>query len=91
MKTMDVEVVDVRKITGDGKLKAMADVKLGGSVVIKGFCVFQGKNGVFVSMPRRVSKDGRWMDTMEPVEDLRAEIEDRVLKAYGRETDGVED
>ena len=91
MKTMDVEVMDVRKITGDGKLKATADVKLGGSLLVKGFCVFQGKNGIFVSMPRKVSKDGRWLDMLEPDEGLRTEIEDKVLESYDRETDGVRD
>ena len=67
MKTMDVEVVDIRKIVGDGNLKAFADVRVGDSLVIKGFCVMQGKSGVFVSMPRKASKDGRWFDILEPV------------------------
>ena len=89
MKTMEVEVVDIRKITGDGKLKAFADVRLGDSIVIKGFCVMEGKNGIFVSMPRKASKDGRWFDVIEPDESMKRELEDKVLESYDRETDGV--
>ena len=89
MKTMDVEVVDIRKITGDGNLKALADVRVGEGLVIKGFCVMQGKNGIFVSMPRKATKDGRWFDILEPDDVLKRRLEDKVLESYDRETDGV--
>ena len=91
MKTMDVEVVDIRKITGDGNLKAFADVKVGGNLLIKGVCVMKGKKGIFVSMPRKASKDGRWFDVLEAEGDLKEEIEDKVLACYDRETDGIKD
>ena len=88
MTTMDVEVVDIRKISGDGSLRAFADVKLAGSLVIKGFSVMQGKNGVFVSMPKKASKDGRWFNVLEPIdEQLKRALQDKVLEAYDRETD----
>ena len=89
MKTMDVEVVDIRKIMGDGNTKAFADVRVGDSLVIKGFCVMQGKSGIFVSMPRKASKDGRWFDMVEPDEALKRQLESKVLESYDRETDGV--
>ena len=89
MKTIDIEVVDIRKITGDGKLKAFADVKIGDCLVVKGFCVMEGKNGIFVGMPRKASKDGRWFDILEPDESLKRELESKVLESYDRETDGV--
>ena len=89
MTAIDVEVVDIRKITGDGSLKAFADVKLGGRLVIKGFSVMQGKGGVFVSMPKKAGKDGRWFDILTPNDDLKREFQDKVLEAYDKETDGV--
>lgn len=89
MKTMDVEVVDIRKITGDGNVKAFAAVKLADCMVIKGFRVVNGKNGLFVSMPSKASKDGRWFDILEPEEGLKRDLEDKVLEAFDRETDGV--
>ena len=91
MVTLDVEVSDVRKIVGEGTLKAFADVKVGGTLIIKGFRVVQGKRGVFVSMPQRAGKDGKWFDTITPVtEDFREELEQKVLEAYDQEIDGVQ-
>ena len=91
MKLMDVEVADIRKITGDGNLKAFADVRVGGSLLIKGVSVMKGKNGVFVSMPRKASKDGRWFDVLEAEDALKTEIEEKVLESYDREIDGAKD
>ncbi|OGW91977.1 MAG: hypothetical protein A3D28_02940 [Omnitrophica bacterium RIFCSPHIGHO2_02_FULL_63_14] len=87
---VDIEVVDIRKVTGDSALKAFADVKIGGGVLVRGFSVVKGKNGVFVSMPRKPGKDGKWYDILTPLsEDMKREFEDRVLEAYDKETDGV--
>jgi len=91
MKLMDVEVADIRKIIGDGNLKAFADVRVGGSLLIKGVSVMKGKNGVFVSMPRKASKDGRWFDVLEAEDALKTEIEEKVLESYDREVDGARD
>ena len=93
MKTMDIEVVDIRKIDSDGSLKAFADVKVGGSLIIKGFSVMKSKHGsVFVSMPRKAGKDGRWFDILTPMDETtKRELQDKVLEAYDRETDGVKD
>ena len=89
MKTIDVEVTDIRKLIGDGNSKAVADVRFGGSLSAKGFFVMSGKKGLFVSMPRKMNKDGRWFDLLEADSDLKREIEEKVLEAYDRETDGV--
>ncbi|MEI8345212.1 MAG: SpoVG family protein [Candidatus Omnitrophota bacterium] len=87
---MEIEVVDIRKVNSDSKLKAFADVKVADAVIIKGFSVMAGKNGIFVSMPRKTAKDGRWYDILSPVDDgFKREIEQKVLEAYEREADGV--
>ncbi len=81
-----VEVVDIRKIAGDGNLKAFADLKISDSIIIKGFSVLQGKRGVFVAMPRKAGKDGRWFDVLTPLnEEVKDEIETKILKAYEAE------
>lgn len=92
MARLSVEVVDIRKIVGDGNLKAFADLKFGEDLIVKGFSVMQGKRGVFVSMPRRASRDGRWFDILLPAnDDVKQSIEGKVLAAYEKETDGVEE
>lgn len=90
MKGIGVEVVDIRKINGDGNLKAFADVKIGDSLIIKGFSVMKGRQGVQVLLPRKPSKDGKWFDILTPLSDeLKREFEDRVMEAYDREVDAA--
>ncbi len=86
---VEIEVVDIRKSMTDGNLRAYADVKVGGNLVIKGFMVMNGRKGVFVSNPRKSGKDGKWFDIVTIDGLMRKEIEDKVLEAYDRETDGV--
>ena len=89
MKTMEMEVVDIRKSTGEGKLRAFADVKVAESLIIKGFTVMEGAKGVFASLPRKANKGGQWFDTVIPVnEQIKQELQDLVLEAYDREVDG---
>ena len=86
MTTFDIEVLDVRKITGDGNLKAFVDVKFSDAIIVKGFNVVMGNRGVIVTMPRKVSKDCRWFDILTPLNDeVKAEIETKILEAYEQE------
>ena len=90
MKTMmEVEVADIRKLVNGGKCKAAADVRLGEGLVVRGFFVMEGRNGIFVSLPRKSNKDGQWFDMIEVDDSLKRTIEDKVLEAYDRENDGA--
>ena len=82
----NIEVIDIRKITGDGNLKAFADVKFSDSIIVRGFNVLMGKRGVFVAMPRKATKDGRWFDILTPTSDeVKTQIETKILDAYEKE------
>lgn len=89
-----VEVVDIRKIVGDGNIKAFADVKFEiaadadheEALVMKGFVVMKGKSGLDVLMPRKPARDGKWFDMVTPCsENLRKVIEEKILEAYKKE------
>ena len=84
---MEVEVVDIRKANGDSKLRAFANVKFGGSLIIRGFSVLDGVNGIFVKVPSKLAKDGRWLDTISIDDFLKQEVESKVLEAYDKEVD----
>ncbi len=91
MKTMamDVEVMDIRKSIGNGNIKANATVRFGGCLTVKGVKVVTGKNGLFVSLPSNPGKDGRWFNLVEVADDLKNELERKVLSSFDKETDGV--
>lgn len=80
-----VKCVDVRKLEGDGNLKAFADIVIEPGILIRGCFVMQGKTGVFAAMPRKLTRDGRWCDVvLVENEELKAEIENAILEAYSQ-------
>lgn len=81
-----IEVVDLRVVNSDGKLKAFVDMKFGNEIIIKGFSVLEGKRGLFVAMPRKAGADGRWYDLLVVLNDeTKLEIETQILTAYDKE------
>lgn len=90
MPAIDVEVIYVKKLNINGKLKAIVDAKVGGLLAIKGFSVAEGPKGLFVGMPRQMGKEGRWFDIITPLDkSLKDEIQNKVLEAYDRERETV--
>ena len=83
MVSLSMQVRQVHKLDGDGKLKAFADVALADQFMIKGLRIVDGKNGLFVGMPRRQGKDGQWYQTVFPLsEDVKSQLNEVVLTAY---------
>ncbi len=81
-----VSVKRLIKFDGEGALKAYVDLVVGESFLIKGLRVVEGKNGVFVSMPRQQTKGGRWFDAVEALtKEAKAEVGRIVLEAYQQE------
>ncbi|MBI4598450.1 MAG: septation protein SpoVG family protein [Candidatus Omnitrophica bacterium] len=75
----------VKRITrfdGGGSTKAFADLAIGEEFLVKGLRVINGKNGLFVSMPRQ-QRQGKWTDTVETLtKDTKTTVERLVLDAY---------
>ena len=81
--TLQVSVKRMTKLDGTGSVKAFCDVTVADSLIIKGLKVVEGKNGLFVSMPREQSKQGKWYDTVIPLtKDTKEQLTDAVLQAY---------
>ena len=78
----DVKVVRLHRFEGDSKLKAFVDIAIG-DFVIKGFRIVEGKNGLFLGLPREKAKDGKYYGAFFPVTDeARKNLSDVVLAAY---------
>jgi stage V sporulation protein G len=86
MATEDLKLAVTRlhKIEGEGPTRAFCDISVLDSLVINGLRVVQGKDGLFVSMPREAGKDGKWYNTVIPLRrEIKDDIEKLVLEAYG--------
>ena len=82
----DCQVISIRAVEGAGNLKAFVDIRIGGALVIRSCSVVNGKNGVFASLPRQISRDGKWRDVVFAADDgLRDHYKSTILKAYEEE------
>ena len=71
------------KSDGDGPLRAFCDVSVGDLVLIRGIRVVKGRNGHFISMPRQLSKAGKWYDSVVPLtREVKIKIQQAVLDAF---------
>lgn len=81
-------IVSVHRTEGTGNLKAFVDIRIGGALEIRGCTVMEGKNGIFVSLPRRVGRDGRWSDVVVASDEaLKNLYQEEILKAYEQQAD----
>ena len=81
---LKLEVSRIHKLDGSGATKAFCDLSIFDSFVIKGLKVVEGEKGLFVSMPQDAGKDGKWYNTVIPLNrEIKDEIDRIVLEAYG--------
>lgn len=80
---MEITDIRVRRVGGDGKLKAYVTVTFDEAFVVHNIKVIHGRNGVFIAMPSRRTKTGEYKDVAHPIHtDFRARLQERVLQAY---------
>lgn len=73
----------------DERLKAFASIVFNDQFTICDMKVIRGNTGLFVAMPSRRRKDGRFHDVAHPiVPSLREHIEEVVLGEYHKVVDG---
>ncbi len=82
-----MNITEVRiTLRDEEKLKAFASITFDDSFVVRGLKVINGAQGYFVSMPSRKRNDGTYQDIAHPINnDMRKEIEDKVLDAFEKE------
>ena len=88
MKSLESELAVKRlvKFDGEGSVKAYCDLAIGELFLIKGLRVVDGKNGLFVSMPRQRGKDTKWYDSVVALtKEAKSEVGRVVLGAYQQE------
>ena len=69
-----------------GKLRASFDLKTSEGFIIKGFKLVEGISGLFVGMPSTQGKDGEYYDTIFADKDLRDQLQQVALRAYGQDS-----
>ena len=80
---MEITDIRVRKVTGEGKLKAYVTVTFDDCFVVHYVKIIEGKSGVFIAMPSRKTRAGEYKDVAHPIHpDFRAELQNKILEKY---------
>ena len=89
---MNITDVRVRKITKEGKMKAVVSVTLDNEFVIHDIKVIEGDKGMFIAKPSRRSADGEFRDIAHPINTAtRDHLQAVVLEAYEKAEDEPEE
>ncbi|KIL52510.1 septation regulator SpoVG [Jeotgalibacillus soli] len=82
---MEVTDVRVRRVSTDGRMRAIASITLDNEFVVHDIRVIDGNNGLFVAMPSKRTPDGEFRDIAHPINSgTREMIQESVLEEYMR-------
>ena len=80
---MEITDVRVRKVTKEGKMKAVVSITIDDEFVVHDIKVIEGQNGLFIAMPSRKTPDGEFKDIAHPINTTtREKIQTSILNAY---------
>ena len=80
---MEITDIRVRKVTGEGKLKAYVTVTFDDCFVVHNVKIIEGKTGVFIAMPSRKTRAGEYKDVAHPIHpEFRTSLQDKILEKY---------
>lgn len=80
---MTITDVWVRKITKEGKLRAIVSITLDNEFVVHDIKVIEGEKGLFIAMPSKKTADGEFRDIAHPINSsTRENIQSVILQKY---------
>ena len=89
---MNITDVRVRKISKEGKMKAVVSVTIDDEFVVHDIKVIEGDKGLFIAMPSRRSSDGEYRDVAHPSNtSTRERLQAVILEAYEKAEESAEE
>ena len=80
---MQITDVRVRKVTKEGKMKAVVSITFDDEFVVHDIKVIEGEKGIFIAMPSRRSVDNEYRDIAHPINpETRERIQKLILQKY---------
>lgn len=80
---MNITDVRIRRISSDGKMKAVASITFDDEFVVHDIKIIDGQNGPFIAMPSRKVAEGDFRDIAHPLtSETRGRIKDAIFAEY---------
>jgi stage V sporulation protein G len=83
VEQMNITDVRIRKISDDGKMRAVASITPDDEFVVHDIKIIYGQNGLFIAMPSKKMSDGAFRDVAHPIcSEVRNQIKEQIFQAY---------
>ena len=80
---MQITDVRVRRLTDDGKMKAVVSITIDNEFAVHDIKVIEGENGLFVAMPSRKTANEEYRDIAHPINsEVRNYVQSMILEKY---------
>lgn len=80
---MRITDIKIRKISQEGKMKAVVSVTFDDAFVVHDIKIIEGHEKLFAAMPSRRAADGTYRDIVHPItSEMRVELQDAILEKY---------
>ena len=80
---MQITELRIRKVTGEGKLRASVTITFDNCFVVHNVKIIEGKEGLFIAMPSKKTATGEYKDVAHPISpEFRSELQNRILDDY---------
>ena len=80
---MKITDVRIRKISDDGKMKAVVSITFDDEFVVHDIKIIDGQNGLFIAMPSRKMGEGDFRDIAHPLlSETRTKIKEAIFAEY---------
>lgn len=93
MGDMEITDIRVRKVSKEGKMKAIVSVTFDDEFVVHDIKIIEGDKGLFIAMPSRKTADGEFRDIAHPINsNTRDKIQSIIVNKYQTEIEtGVQE
>lgn len=80
---MEITDVRIRKVTDEGKMKAIISITFDEEFVVHDIKIIDGQNGLFIAMPSRKVNEGDFRDIAHPIlSETREKIKNAIFQEY---------
>ena len=80
---MQITDIRIRRITKEGKMKAVVSITFDNAFVVHDIKIIEGEKGLFIAMPSRKASDGEYRDIAHPINSgTREKIQKMILDKY---------
>ena len=80
---MNITDVRIRKVSDEGKMKAVVSITFDDEFVVHDIKIIDGQNGLFIAIPSRKMGEGDFRDIAYPlVSETRNKIRDAIFEEY---------